>query len=422
MPRIEPALLAAHIKQAAALDLRTDSELLERFAGDRDTGAFESLVWRHGPMVWATCRRVLRHLCDAEDAFQATFLALTRAAGTIGTRQAVAGWLHRVATNAALKLKAQRRTIGPVPDVSTRPEARNQELAEVVDEELSRLPDRMRIAFVLCCLEGLTSVEAARELGCPTGTVDSRVHTARTRLRERLTRRGFGPDALTGLVFVAVPPGTSVAAVLAAPNVPIRDAVDVLAREVIKTVSNGVITVKTVSVACALVLAGSLWAFGGSENHPTPTATSQPGLATQPVAPVPPNDTSAARRPRQPGGVFRDWLGEYLTIEGTLYEGGKVEAGTLLVDTVNGKKLDKPVSIVTRSPNFPEKILDLPSKKRCVLKGYEMGEMIGTPPAVITAAKEQGRDVGESQAVWQWRPYFVVLIVDEPKAQASPKP
>jgi len=55
-------------------------------------------------MVWATCARILRQQHDIEDAFQATFLALARAARSI--RQAVAGWLHRVALNAALKLKA----------------------------------------------------------------------------------------------------------------------------------------------------------------------------------------------------------------------------------------------------------------------------------------------------------------------------
>src|SRR5262249_25680880 len=153
----------------------------------------EVLVWRHAPMVWATCRRILRHQHDTEDAFQATFLALARTAGSIGTRQAVGGWLPPVAANAARKLRADRPAGGVVEEVPTRPESDTGELAAVVDEEVSRLPDRMRAAFVLCCLEGMTSAEAARELRCPVGTVDSRLHTARTRLRDRLVRRGFGP-------------------------------------------------------------------------------------------------------------------------------------------------------------------------------------------------------------------------------------
>src|SRR5262245_50535682 len=114
MPRVEPTLLAAHLRRVVppGAEALTDAELVGRYAEHRDAAAFEVLVWRHGPMVWATCRRVLRHQHDVEDAFQATFLALARAARSIGTRRAVAGWLHRVATNAALKLKAGRRTTG----------------------------------------------------------------------------------------------------------------------------------------------------------------------------------------------------------------------------------------------------------------------------------------------------------------------
>ena len=110
-----------------------------------------------------------------------------------------------------------------------------------------------------------------------------------------------------------------------------------------------------------------------------------------------------------PRGKLGSYLGEYLTIEGVRAEVGKVGKQTLIVDKVGGKKLDTPIHMWVNN-------LELPSEKRCVLKGYELGEMIGTPPAVIAAAKEQGRtDVGESQAVWQWRPYFVVLIAVEPK-------
>src|SRR3982751_765130 len=112
MPRVEPTLLTAHIRRVAApgSETLTDAELVGRYAEHRDAAAFEVLVWRHGPMVWATCRRVPRQEQDIEDAFQATFLALARAARSIGTRRAVGGWLHRVAANAALKLRADRRT------------------------------------------------------------------------------------------------------------------------------------------------------------------------------------------------------------------------------------------------------------------------------------------------------------------------
>src|SRR3954452_9240381 len=167
MPRVEPTLLAAQIRRIASEEALTDAELVGRYAEHRDAAAFEVLVWRHGPMVWAACRRVLRHQHDVEDAFQALFLALARSAPSIATRPAVAGWLHRVATNAALKLKAARQPAGLTAGMPDRPESDGGELAAAVDEELERLPDRMRGAFVLCGLEGMTSAEAARQLGCP---------------------------------------------------------------------------------------------------------------------------------------------------------------------------------------------------------------------------------------------------------------
>src|SRR5690349_17651249 len=83
----------------------TDTQLLERFLSAQDEAAFEVLVWRHAPMVLSVCRRVLQHEQDAEDAFQATFLILARKARSIGKRQAVAGWLYKVAYRNALEAK-----------------------------------------------------------------------------------------------------------------------------------------------------------------------------------------------------------------------------------------------------------------------------------------------------------------------------
>src|SRR4051794_10590625 len=83
----------------------TDAELLRRFARGRDQAAFELLLWRHGGMVLACCRRVLGDAHAAEDAFQATFLALARQAGSIAQGEALAGWLHRVACRVALRAR-----------------------------------------------------------------------------------------------------------------------------------------------------------------------------------------------------------------------------------------------------------------------------------------------------------------------------
>jgi RNA polymerase sigma factor (sigma-70 family) len=295
MASVEPTLLAAHIRRmvAAETEALTDAELVGRFAENRDASAFEVLVWRHGPMVWATCRRILRHQHDIEDAFQATFLALARTAGSIGTRDATSGWLHRVAVNAALKLKANRMLAGLPAEVADRREAEpdGEEFARTLDEELDRLPERNRVAFVLCCLEGMTSAEAARELGCPVGTVDSRLHAARTKLRDRLTRRGFGPGALAGLAAVAPPATTMAKAVSSGSGGAQREAVSMLATQVSRMMTHGTLIMKTaICAALILVLAGSVWAFGGPRDAstPNPAQTLRHFSLLVRAAPIPP--------------------------------------------------------------------------------------------------------------------------------------
>jgi RNA polymerase sigma factor (sigma-70 family) len=173
----------------------SDAQLLERFVAGRDEAAFELLVWRHGPTVLGVCRRVLRNEQDAEDAFQATFLVLVRKAGSISKRQAVGSWLYRVAHRVALRALAGKRLASGVAVVDVpaepAPEPDWGDLRPVLDEEVNCLPEKYRAPFVLCYLEGKTNEEAARQLGCPRGTVQSRLAWARQRLRERLGRRGL---------------------------------------------------------------------------------------------------------------------------------------------------------------------------------------------------------------------------------------
>ena len=88
-----------------------DGQLLSRYSGAKDEVAFEALVARHGPMVLATCRAILKNEHDVEDAFQATFFVLARKAGSIRGSDALGGWLHRVAYRASVQasLEAKKR-------------------------------------------------------------------------------------------------------------------------------------------------------------------------------------------------------------------------------------------------------------------------------------------------------------------------
>lgn len=192
-----------------------DADLLLRFAEERDEAAFELLVWRHGGMVLATCRRILGRTADAEDAFQVAFLTLARRAGSIRTGAALPGWLHQVARRAAEKVKSATKhaaqTGGEFPEPVVE-QAWPDDLGPVLDEEIDRLPEKLRRAFVLCHLEGVTNESAAERLGCPHGTVLSRLSRARERLRDRLTRRGIVLTALPVLAAAAPPPAATAAA------------------------------------------------------------------------------------------------------------------------------------------------------------------------------------------------------------------
>lgn len=189
----------------------TDAELLDRFRDQRDGAAFETLLRRHGPMVLGVCRRLLRDEASVEDAFQATFLVLVRQAGRIRKLASVGSWLHGVALRTArqaIALASRRRRheegfarLAPVSELPPEPTA---DLGPWLDEELRRLPERLRRPLVLCYLEGLTKTQAARRLGLPEGTVSSRLTRARSALRNRLLKRGM-PAAVVLAALEAKP-------------------------------------------------------------------------------------------------------------------------------------------------------------------------------------------------------------------------
>jgi RNA polymerase sigma factor (sigma-70 family) len=214
---------------ASASGVLTDGQLVERFVRARDEAAFEVLLWRHGPLVWGLCRRLLRREADAEDAFQATFLVLVRKAGSIGKRDSVASWLYKVAYRVALQARARaarqaaRERSSPAEPVAGPAEDPVwRDLRPVLDEEVNRLPEKYRLPVLLCYLEGKTVDEAAEQLGWPRGTVGTRLARARERLRGRLVRRGVALSAagggLLGEDLIAAAPPALVTATLKAAN------------------------------------------------------------------------------------------------------------------------------------------------------------------------------------------------------------
>ena len=149
---------AGRLAAPLALDELPDADLLGRFNTARDESAFAAIVRRHGPLVWGVCRGLSPTEADAEDAFQATFLALFRSAAKVRQPNALGAWLHRVAGRVCrngLRTKARRAKHergrgrrGRVPGgrSSMGP------LARSIHAEIDRLPDPA-VPFGLCVLQ-----------------------------------------------------------------------------------------------------------------------------------------------------------------------------------------------------------------------------------------------------------------------------
>jgi RNA polymerase sigma factor (sigma-70 family) len=324
----------------------TDGQLLGRFVDQRDQAAFAELVTRHGPMVWGVCRRLLATHQDAEDAFQATFLVLVRKAASVVPRELVGHWLYGVAYQTARKARAvagRRRTrerqVAQMPEPeASQPDLWN-DLQPIFDRELNGLPAKYRVPVVLCDLEGKTHKEAARQLGCPTGTVSVRVKRARALLAKRLARYGLAVSVgslaavLAGQATAAVPSavlsstikaatlfaaGQATAGIASAPAVALTETV---LKAMLLAKLRGVTLVLVavlVAVGVALVTYGVLQAGGPrSENAPglseftdlQARGGANPEAGKQAEGPKPPPKTDRGPEPPLPkvatrGGPF----------------------------------------------------------------------------------------------------------------------
>jgi RNA polymerase sigma factor (sigma-70 family) len=260
-----------------------DQDLLGRYVQHREQEAFAQLVARYNRLVWGQCRNLLANDADAEDAFQATFLTLARSANSLRPGRPLGPWLHGVAYRVCMNA---RRAIGrraKREKASARPDA-HQPVADsswekalaMVAEEVQRLPEAQRAAFVLCCLEGRPVADAAAGLGLKLGTFAATLSRAKQALLDRLAKRGLGAGALALSVVAGSAAGASASLVertlaLLPPGTVIPDFVRVLTHGAtgMATIPFKLLAATSALVAVVLV-AGGGWRPGSVAAAPVP--------------------------------------------------------------------------------------------------------------------------------------------------------
>ena len=180
----------------------TDQQLVQR-AQRGDLRAFDLLVLKYQGRIAAMVSRYVSDAGEVEDVTQEAFIKAYRALGKFRGDSAFYTWLYRIAANAAknhLVAKGRRpgadATIedaegfdeGGLLSESASPEAlaMGEELAEVVESALNELPDELKAALMLREFDGLSYDDIADVLGCPVGTVRSRIFRAREAIDQRV--------------------------------------------------------------------------------------------------------------------------------------------------------------------------------------------------------------------------------------------
>ncbi len=342
---------------------QSDRQLLDRFVADKDPACFAALVERHGRLVFAVCRSVLRQEQDAEDAFQAVFLVLARMASSISKRDSLGSWLYGVALRTALKARQamntrrrkEQRAGARTPEQPVS-EAALQELQSILHEEVGRLPAKYRAPFVLCCLEGKSRAETAHELGWKEGTVSSRIAQARKLLEAGLLRRGVAlPAALTAAALSSAATANMPAALssIAADVTAIAvggssKAVSVGAAALAQGVMQAMLVTKLKTVASVVfgfVLAlggGGLLAYAAWQSQPrngSNAAIANPGVVAATSDPMPMEESDA-----------------YAAITGKVVdEAGKPVSGAVvtLINHAKGTPVKSSVDGTFRMPRAP---------------------------------------------------------------------
>lgn len=344
----------------AGLPDRVLLELLGDPAADRP-GAFGEIARRYGSLIWAVCRRGLREPADAEDAFQATLVALLEHPGAARKARSLPAWLYGVAVRVCLKLKRTEGRHRARAARSARPES-NRPLADsawvaaarAFDEELARLPASLRTAYLTCDAATESQPELAARLGWSPGTLSARYSRARRRLEAQLVARNLAPALAGAGVLLSAQATSAVPWRLADAVVPLIQspvAVPALAPAVLLLAKEGV--VMGLSKLKLLALSGVAAVGVGLNVGPAlvpPAEAQPPGLGgTRDPLVAPPAAPPPVAEPEPP---TVKWEYEFAPLPGKPADAQKLLAqkgasgwefaGTLSGDTVAVFKRSKP--------------------------------------------------------------------------------
>jgi len=173
-------------------------------AGDQEE--FSRLVDTYSAKIYRLATRMLNQQQDAEDVLQETFLKAYRGLKSFDGRSKISTWLFRIATNEALMVLRRKHPEFISIDEPVETEEGEQEPVQIVDwcclpehellseearqrldEAVQKLPESLRVVFVLRDINDLSTLETAEVLGLSETAVKTRLSRARLRLREILT-------------------------------------------------------------------------------------------------------------------------------------------------------------------------------------------------------------------------------------------
>jgi RNA polymerase sigma-70 factor (ECF subfamily) len=192
----------------------TDQELVD-LANQRDEAAVRTITKRHNRRLYRVARAILRNDAEAEDVVQETYVRALSGLASFRGDASLGTWLTRIAMNEALgRLRRQRPTVDwdtvgeqprmraeiiqfPASAMTGDPERTmaQSEIRNVLEKAVDSLPDGFRMVFVTRIVEGMSVEETAEALGLRPETVKTRLHRARSLLRDTLEKE-LGP-ALT---------------------------------------------------------------------------------------------------------------------------------------------------------------------------------------------------------------------------------